>query len=181
MSNEPKNFKDQEFKEIVLRYQAYLRAFIHSLGVAPTWVDDIAQEVFIVAYNKFDEFDPQKGNWGNWLWGIARNLIQNELHKSARHTRIINNSLTEVLLEKSSQSFVDKIHEKEVFATMIDCIEKLPAKSRDLFKKRYQQQENATELAQQIASTAEAVRQMLLKIRRTVQTCMKKALGEVAL
>ena len=49
--------KSETYIEYVRENHAGLRAFIRSLGVAPLWVDDIAQEAFIIAYDRLDEFD----------------------------------------------------------------------------------------------------------------------------
>ena len=44
------------FEELVREHQGGLRAFIRALGTNETWVDDLAQEVFIIAYRKREQF-----------------------------------------------------------------------------------------------------------------------------
>src|SRR6056297_2399572 len=89
------------FVEQVREHHAGLRGFVRALGVAPMWVDDVAQEAFIVAYNRLDEFDRER-DFGAWLRGIARNLVINERRKDARRKRILSDNLTDVLLSSSS-------------------------------------------------------------------------------
>jgi RNA polymerase sigma-70 factor (ECF subfamily) len=36
---------------------------------------DLCAETFAVALEQFDRFDPDRGDPGAWLWGIARNLL----------------------------------------------------------------------------------------------------------
>ncbi len=51
------------FAELVREHQAGLRAFLRSLGVEPDWVDDFAQEAFIIAFQKRAIFEPGKDFW----------------------------------------------------------------------------------------------------------------------
>ena len=98
------NFIARElFVQQVREHHSGLRGFVRSLGVDPLWVDDVAQEAFIVAYNRLDEFD-QSRDFGAWLRGIARNLVINERRKDARRKRILSDNLTEVLIASSSVS-----------------------------------------------------------------------------
>ena len=96
------NSSDRElFVEQVREHHAGLRGFVRSLGVDPPWVDDLAQEAFIVAYNRLDEYDHDR-DFGAWLRGIARNLVINERRKNARRKRILSDNLTDVLVSTSS-------------------------------------------------------------------------------
>ena len=85
------------FTELVREHHVPLRAFIRSLGVRPEWVDDLAQEAFLVAYQELSSFDADR-DFGKWLRGIARNLVRNEVRKHARRQRILHGELTEHLL-----------------------------------------------------------------------------------
>jgi RNA polymerase sigma-70 factor (ECF subfamily) len=42
--------------------------------------EDINQEVWLLAIDQFDRFDPKRGEFRNWLFGIAR-------HRALRHRR----------------------------------------------------------------------------------------------
>ena len=46
----------EQFIEQVREHHAGLRGFVRSLGVEPLRVDDVGQEVFIVAYNRHVQF-----------------------------------------------------------------------------------------------------------------------------
>jgi RNA polymerase sigma-70 factor (ECF subfamily) len=78
----------QEFEGWVKEHQSGLRAFIRALGVDEAWVDDLAQEAFIIAYRRLDDFEPGT-DFGKWLRRIARNLAANERRKDARRSRLL--------------------------------------------------------------------------------------------
>lgn len=42
---------------------------------------DLCAETFAVALERFDAYDPERGDLGAWLWGIARNLLR-QYHRS---------------------------------------------------------------------------------------------------
>ena len=86
----------EAFTDLVREHQAGLRAFIRALGVEADWVDDLAQEVFLVAYRKQAQFDSAK-EFGRWLRGIARRLAANERRKEARHARLLGGALPDLL------------------------------------------------------------------------------------
>ena len=45
----PMNPRDHRFTELIQEHHASLRYFIHSLGVNPAWVDDVAQDAFLLS------------------------------------------------------------------------------------------------------------------------------------
>ena len=87
---------EARFAALVEEHQASLRAFVRTLGVDTDWVDDLAQDAFVVAYRELETFDEDR-DFGKWLRGIARNLVRNELRKAVRR-RIMNEDLTRHLL-----------------------------------------------------------------------------------
>ena len=170
----------QLFIDQVREHHATLRGFVRSLGVAPMWVDDVAQEAFIVAYNRLDEFDKER-DFGAWLRGIARNLVINERRKDARRKRILSDNLTDVLLASSSASD----HEEEGLGdrglaklnALRECIKGLPEKSLSLLKSRYENESSAQDIAEEFSMNPPAVRKALERSRTALKKCMEERLG----
>jgi len=96
----------QEFEDWVREHQSRLRAFIRALGADEVWVDDLAQEAFIVAYRRLDEFEPGT-DFGKWLRSIARYLVANEHRKQARHSRLLPFAVVDALLDHEPESAVE--------------------------------------------------------------------------
>ena len=63
------------FTQLVSLYQGPLRAFIAGRTSLVGDVDDIAQESFILAYNKIAELVDTEA-FGSWLYAIAANLLR---------------------------------------------------------------------------------------------------------
>ena len=160
-----------EFTELVAQQHHQLRSFIRSLGVDADWVDDIAQEAFLVAWRERDTFDRQQ-DYGKWLRGIARNLIRNELRKQERHRRLLHKGLTQLLLNAGEAEPVPEPWAVSHISTLRDCVEKLAPKSRQLVAGRYGDGWKAPDLADHFGMTPAAVRKALARIRQQLKECI---------
>ena len=164
--------RDELFADLVKEHQVSLRVFVRSLGVESGWVDDLAQDTFVVAYREMDSYDPDR-DFGKWLRGIARNLVRNDLRKQGRHRRILHESLSQHLLDLAEN---EKDREVDVtqLSALRDCVEQLPGKSRELVRSRYFEGWDATILADKFEMKAATVRQTLLRIRRQLYQCVNQ-------
>ena len=169
------------FADLVRDHQAGLRAYIRSLGVQDIWVDDLAQEAFLVAYRRQADFRDD-ADYGKWLRGIARHLVSNERRKEARRSRLIHEELTSLFLESSRTNENDADSDfARLTPAMEECVEQLAPHSRELLERRYAQEEQATDLARRFRTSAEAVRQNLRRIRLFVKECVERKLQEAGL
>lgn len=164
--------RDELFADLVREHQVSLRVFVRSLGVESGWVDDLAQDAFVVAYREMDSYDPDR-DFGKWLRGIARNLVRNELRKQGRHRRILHESLSQHLLDLAENEKDRKVDVTQLSA-LRDCVEQLPGKSRELVRSRYFEGWDATILADKFEMKAATVRQTLLRIRRQLYQCVNQ-------
>ncbi len=160
-----------DFTRLVTEQHQQLRSFVRSLGVDPDWVDDIAQETFLVAWRERDSFDQQL-DYGKWLRGIARNLIRNEVRKQERHRRLLHKGLTELLLSAADANPVPESWATAHISTLRDCVEKLAPKSRKLVAGRYGDGWKAPDLADHFGMTPAAVRKALARIRKQLKACI---------
>src|SRR5262245_29292128 len=68
----------EAFRELVVRHQGRVRAYLSQFIHDPTAVDDLAQDVLLAAYRSLGRFDRTLA-FAPWLIGIARNLALKEL------------------------------------------------------------------------------------------------------
>ena len=170
--------QETEFIALVNETQAGLRAFIRMLGGSDEWVDDLAQETYLVAYRQFSQYDRTQ-NFAKWLRGIARKLIANERRKTLKHARILSGRLSGAL--ETASECTEILETKEILRALNECLEKLPGKSSTLIRMRYQDCTNATELGKREKLSSDSIRQALMKIRQSLQVCIEAKIGEVRL
>lgn len=168
------------FERRVVEHQAGLRAYVRALGVEEAWVDDVAQEAFLVAYRRQDDFEAER-DFGKWLRGIARHLAANERRKRGRQARLLHEAVSEALLDcpPECEPYAGPQERERLLGAMRGCVEALPERSRRLLDARYSHGENATRLSARLGMKAEAVRQTLQRVRALVRECLEKRLGEV--
>ena len=166
------------FSVMVAEQHVALRAFVRALGVDPEWVDDVAQDVFLVALREQESFD-QTRDVGKWLRGIARNLVRNELRKDARRRRILHDALAELLVGVVDDEPEVSDWQHARMPALRDCVEQLPSQSRKIVAGRYGGGWKAPDLADHLGMTPGSVRQALVRIRRQLKVCIEQKVAEV--
>lgn len=162
--------RPDSFEARVRDHQAGLRAYVRALGVDDAWVDDVAQEAFIVAYGRLVDFQPD-ADFGRWLRGIARRLVANERHKEARRSRLLPLAVAEVLQDREDAGASGPA---VLVPILQECVGQLPERSRELLHRRYAGSETIEALAQELQLRADALRQSLLRIRIAVKRCVER-------
>ena len=164
----------KEFSELVAQSQSSLRAFIRSLGVKKEMVDDFAQETFLIAYKKFNQFDPNKASFPIWVKGIARYSILNETRKVARHNRLQNKFISDLLI--SDPVTMDNEKGDELIA-LNSCLSKLKDSVKSIIQKTYIENVNSQDLAESLGRKPSAIRQQLVRVRLILKNCINQTLN----
>ncbi len=165
-----------DFELLVAEQHVQLRAFVRSLAVDPDWVDDIAQEAFLTAYREWKSFDSAR-DFGKWLRGIAANIVRNELRKDARRQRILHTDLAELLLARHAEQ--NERPEPLAVDAVRECLAKLAPRHREVVEARYRDGQPAPAVAERFGMTADAVRQLLVRIRCQLRQCVELRAAEV--
>lgn len=161
------------FAEIVRRYQGDVRMFVSRWVQCPAAADDIAQEVFVAAYQNLDRFDDQ-GSLKSWLIGIAKNKARLHLRSETRRRNHESS-----LLHQQVQRWKAEELEKELFSdtdeqgSLVMCIEKLAPESKRLIEMHYFDGKSLESIARQSNRTSGSLRMMLLRIRKGLAECIR--------
>ncbi len=181
-TTDPPVLSNEQFVDLVRENQSGLRAFIRSLGVDPMWVDDLAQEALVIAYERREDYD-EALSFRNWVWGIAKHCVLNERRKLARRSRILHENVTDILLatagdsaEPEGSSDEDRLRA----AALKSCLEEMPERSRDLLRRRYELEMKSTDLAEEFNMNPPALRKALERIRNAIRDCMDERLSPSA-
>ena len=173
--SDPKASIDQEFSRMVELHHMNLRVFLRSSGAKSEFVDDLAQEAFLLAYRNWENYDPNR-DFGKWLRGIAYKLLVNERRKQARRKRIMADDICELLLNQSEQEWEGRF-EEEKWSSRADvlpnCLNALPEKSRELLRRRYELGEKASLIGEILGKKSTAIRKSLSRIRTTLKDCIE--------
>jgi RNA polymerase sigma-70 factor (ECF subfamily) len=166
----------EAFTGMIREHQAGLRAFVRALGVEADWVDDVAQEVFLIAYRQRSRFESGK-DFGRWLRGIARKVAANERRKEARRSRLLSTALPELMPNEGAriEELLD-VGAAPILEALRKCVGSLPERGRALLARRYEQGDAAPALALAFNLSPDAVRQSLMRLRLAVKRCVEDKL-----
>jgi RNA polymerase sigma-70 factor (ECF subfamily) len=76
------------FEEVFDRHHERIWRFLARLG-GPECADDLASEVFVIAFARRATFDPERGSVTSWLYGIAANLARTRARRLVRGVGVL--------------------------------------------------------------------------------------------
>lgn len=161
------------FGEIVRRYQGEVRMIISKWVRCAATADDIAQEVFVAAYENLNRFDDQR-SLKAWLVGIAKNKTKLYLRSEARRRNRESDPLhDQVLRWKAEQLESEVLIDTSEHASLARCLGKLAPGSRQLVEKHYFDGMTLESIARESNRTGGSLRMMLLRIRKALAKCIR--------
>ena len=148
----------------------FIRATIHDPGT----VDDIFQETMLVAWRRFDDYDPKRP-LAKWLRGIARRLILAHFSKLKRRPAYLSESVLQILDERLTHiercpgdTWQDKL------VALDACLEHLPPGLRRCTELFYREQSKTEDIAQAVHASREAVKKRLQRARALLADCLRR-------
>ena len=141
--------KNQEYYyHLMKRYESSLTSYIYRLsGMKRTDIQDILQEVFILAYQNLNDYD-ENFKFSSWIYRIARNYTISMLRKNPKYAQNI--SWDEHDLEQLIQS---DFNLEESFIQKIGCedllqiINLLPLKYREVIILKFIEEKDYQEIS----------------------------------
>lgn len=134
--------------------------------------EDVAQDVFLRAYTKWDSFRGQS-SVKTWLLSITANRCKDELRSWAAKHEVKDEThiATGVAQANTENDVVDKLENNDLW----QAVASLPVKYRDVIVLFYQQELSGAEIAEVLNSTEQSVRTRLYRGRTLLKTIMKKS------
>ncbi|MBN1674174.1 MAG: sigma-70 family RNA polymerase sigma factor [Kiritimatiellae bacterium] len=162
-------------REIITRFveahHLYVRSIANKLAPDPSQADDLAHEAFLIAMRKADSFDADR-DVRAWLAGIIRNVCHRAWRSAIQENKLKRDALAEYMEELARQP--PELPDQGIRERLERCLGKLSDQGQTLLRLRYHVDMQSREIAQEVSSTAEAVRMSLLRIRRQLRECIEK-------
>ncbi len=160
--------------EILVRENAdSLTAFLRAAVVDDAAADDLFQETMLIAWRRIGDYDRARP-FGAWLRGIARKLVLGHYRRSAREISISDEQILDYLdqrMEQVDRQPGDTLDEK--IAELKDCIERLTPLYREPIEMHYRQRRTTEWIAEQLASTKDAIQKRLQRARLQLAECLQ--------
>jgi RNA polymerase sigma-70 factor (ECF subfamily) len=170
------NLKDQhhdQFLSLFATHEPALRTFVRSLLPALGDVSEVMQEVAVVLWQKFAEFDATR-DFRKWAFGVARYQALAYLRDRARDRHVFDDELVGRLADEAVAA--EPRHEAQREA-LERCLQKLPVHQRELVLAAYTKGTRMDDLATQRGQTPMSLYKFLHRIRQSLLECVRRAIA----
>lgn len=163
----------QEMARLWVTAQPAVSTYIRASVKDEHHADDLLQEVASVAASKFGEFDRDRP-FATWAIGIARYKIL-DYYRSTKRDRLVFDESALVVLAEGFDRY--EPHRQERREALEDCLHTLDGRRRVVLELRYKSELAATEIAERIGTTSNAVKILLHRTRQSLAECVNRSLG----
>ena len=162
-----------DFARLFMTHQDRIYSYVVTLVSNRADADDIFQEVGIVLWQKFEEFEPGS-EFAAWACNIAHKKVLNYRKKLARSPLRFGEDFTEAVAAEhlSRGDLWDDRHE-----AMIGCMGKLRAGDQELLNRCYQPGASSKSIAAELGRPADTVYKKLARLRGKLAACIERALS----
>jgi RNA polymerase sigma-70 factor (ECF subfamily) len=161
------------FVALFTSHELRLRAYAMSLIPNQADAEDVLQQANLLLWKKFDTF--QSGtNFMAWAVRVVHHEAQRHRRRQVRDKLRFGDDFFEaVSVAAASREAADAMAEQELL--LADCIAKLRPEHRDILRARYSEGWTVERMAATFHRSAEAIWNVLSRIRRALQTCVTEA------
>jgi RNA polymerase sigma-70 factor (ECF subfamily) len=150
-----------EYTQFIDYYNQYkdkiFSFFYYRLDNDTQMAEDLTSDVFLKAYDNFENFD-KKYAFSTWIYTIARNTLIDKFRKNKEFVELEDDQILEITTEENfSLNFDKNLKIKEIYA----FLEKLPNTQKEVLILKYLDDLNTKEIAEIINSTPVNVRKLL--------------------
>lgn len=164
---------NEEYVRLIMKHDRVIRSFLRSLLPTITDVDEVMQEVSVVAWRKFDQLDHSE-NFVKWVCMIARYEVLMYRRKKARDRFVLSEEIENLIIDEGLEEL--ELREQQVGA-LKSCLRELPDERQQLVVKVYSDQSSIKMIAEQIGKTPEALYQILTRTRQMLLRCIETKLA----
>ena len=162
------------FVRLLMQNDRAIRAFLRSMLPSGLDVDEVMQEVSVVAWRKFEQLDEPE-NFRRWVCVIARYEVLMYRRKKARDRLVLGEEIVQLIADEGMEEL--DLRERQLDALAV-CLNKLPAERKQLTLRVYESEQPMKQIAEQIGRTPEALYKLLSRTRRELLQCIQRAVSE---
>lgn len=163
----------EDYLRLLGQHERHLAAFVYSLVPRATDADDILQEVKLTMWRQFSTFQPGS-NFRAWARQIATHQILNYRRAEQRRPQsVIDDAFIEAVASEIDRQAEELDRRSDALQF---CLRKLSEPHRKIIVWRYFDNCGIDEIATRTERSAEAVYQLLSRIRGMLNDCVSRQL-----
>lgn len=168
------DLRHRQFTAAWLHAQAAVAAYLSTAITDPHLVDDLLQELAMLLYDRWQEYDPGKP-FLPWALGFARFKILEQYRRGRRDRLRLASPEHLSLLAAPGPAQADGWSAES--DALRHCLQEVQGRSWDILRRRYHDDQDATTIAQELAMPAATVRSLLKRARDALVACVGRRLG----
>ena len=154
------------FKEIYEFYQGIVYAFAFRLTKTKDLAEDVVQEVFAKIWEKREQIKIDK-NFGGYIRQTARNHIYNTWSRAA-HDKVMLEKMGRHLQQLQTLT-PDELAFRELGRMYQDAVSKLPARQKEIFQLRREQELSFEQIATRLGISKNTVKNQMVSALRSIR------------
>lgn len=166
----------EQFVRLLVRHDRAIRAWLRALLPTLNDVDEVMQEVSVVAWRKFDQLDAPE-NFRRWVCVIARYEVLMYRRKKARDRFVLGTEVEQLIAEEGEAEL--GLRERQLSA-LESCVAKLPDSKRQLVMEVYSKGQPMHAVAEQLGKSDAAIYKSISRVRQSLLECVQRSLSEGA-
>ncbi len=165
----------EQFLQCFTAHQRRIYLFILALVGNPTDADEVLQETSLVLLRKFAQFEPGS-DFRAWACQIARFKVLKFREKRRRDTTYL--PLSDDVIDRLADAALaetDLLERRR--RALLDCVQKLSARDRDLINRRSQGRITIARIAADVGRPVGGVYKAFERIYAALHNCIESALS----
>lgn len=122
------------FEVVFERHHGRIWAYLARMG-GRNCADELAADVFLVAFSRRESYEPSRGSVQAWLYGIAANRYRTRYRSEARAARAFRRAVGQQLAAGTispTDDVVDALANRERLDRVLQAMARLPAGDREV-------------------------------------------------
>ena len=167
------------FSELVKQYQGNVRACLAVRLTNRHEAEDLAQEAFLVAFRKLNEFDADKP-FGPWIRTIAFYLLRNFWRKH-KPEPVGGAAELQLLVDEEIGLHYSERNESDTLAALKICTKKLDDGLKQIIHLHYHEELSVGELTTKLNTKHSTMTMKLHRMRDQLRKCISERVGSCSL
>lgn len=168
-----KILSEAEFVLLITQHQAGIYAYILTIHPNRVAAQDILQETNLVMCRKISEFEPGT-HFKAWAFRVAYWQTMAHLKRGSRAGTVALEPDVLELVAQEAEEQLDDFEDRHL--ALRSCLQKLPPGDASILQAHYQAGKSLAEISGSLGRSREALKQVLLRIRRVLKACIERQL-----
>jgi RNA polymerase sigma-70 factor, ECF subfamily len=160
------------FAELVEHFQRPLFGYLGRMGLRQGQAEEVAQETFLRAWQRWGDYDQARAAFSTWLFTIARNLAINELTRaSAIHEQTFGEDMPEMACEQGQPA--QEVMTRQLRHQVQQALRMLPCDDRSALALAYFEELDMASIARIEGCTVGAIKVRLHRAKQRLRQLLE--------